>query len=89
MLADADCNVITQQAGSGSFFFPSKLLAALAAGKPVVSVADETSELAKAVASGRFGVNIAPNDPAALAATIRSLAQAAERVRGSVQTLAT
>jgi colanic acid biosynthesis glycosyl transferase WcaI len=86
MLADADCNVITQQAGSGSFFFPSKLLAALAAGKPVVSVADETSELAKAVASGRFGVNIAPNDPAALAATIRSLAQAAERVRGSVKT---
>src|SRR4029453_433787 len=30
MLADADCTVITQQAGTGSFFFPSKLLTALA-----------------------------------------------------------
>jgi len=86
MLADADCTVITQQTGTGSFFFPSKLLAALAAGKPVVSVADETSELAKALAMGRFGVNVTPNDPAALAATIRSLAQAAERARDSIQT---
>jgi len=86
MLADADCIVITQQAGTGAFFFPSKLLTALAAGKPVVTVADESSELAKALAVGGFGLNVPPNDPPALAAAIRYLAGAAERVRNSVTT---
>ena len=77
MMADADCTVITQQQGVGSYFFPSKLLASLAAAKPVVTVADESSELAHAVAGGRFGLNIPPNDPAALARAIHSMALAA------------
>ena len=76
MLADADCTVITQQQGTGTFFFPSKLLASLAAAKPVLTVADESSELAKAVLEGQFGVNIAPNRPELLAEAIRSLAAA-------------
>jgi colanic acid biosynthesis glycosyl transferase WcaI len=74
MLADADCSVITQQEGTGSFFFPSKLLSSLAVAKPVVTVADEASELAQAATEGRFGMNIPPNQPAALARAIRSLA---------------
>jgi colanic acid biosynthesis glycosyl transferase WcaI len=74
MLADADCSVITQQEGTGSFFFPSKLLTSLAVAKPVVTVADESSELAQAAIEGRFGMNIAPNHPEALARAIRSLA---------------
>jgi len=74
MLADADCCVITQQQGSGAFFFPSKLLAALAVAKPVVTVADEMSELARAAHDGGFGVNIAPEQPQALAAAIEELA---------------
>lgn len=74
MLADADCSVITQQEGTGSFFFPSKLLTSLAVGKPVVTVADESSELAQATRSGRFGINVLPNQPEALARAIYSLA---------------
>lgn len=74
MLADADCSVITQQEGTGSFFFPSKLLTSLAVGKPVVTVADENSELAHATMAGRFGINVVPNQPEALARAIRSLA---------------
>lgn len=74
MLADADCSVITQQEGTGSFFFPSKLLTSLAVAKPVLTVADETSELAKATIEGRFGMNIPPNRPEALARAIRTLA---------------
>lgn len=74
MLADADCSVITQQEGTGSFFFPSKLLMSLAVGKPIVTVADENSELAQATREGRFGVNVLPNKPEALARAIRSLA---------------
>ena len=77
MLADADCTVITQQHGVGSYFFPSKLLASLAAAKPVITVADESSELAKALAAGRFGVNVPPNDPESLARAMRAMALAA------------
>jgi colanic acid biosynthesis glycosyl transferase WcaI len=77
MMADADCTVITQQHGVGSYFFPSKLLASLAAAKPVVTVADESSELANAVTAGRFGVNVRPNEPQSLACVIRAMARAA------------
>lgn len=67
MLADIDCSVITQQTGTGSFFFPSKLLPAVAAAKPVLTVADENSELAKAVLTGNFGINVPPGRPDLLA----------------------
>jgi colanic acid biosynthesis glycosyl transferase WcaI len=77
MLADTDCSVITQQEGTGSFFFPSKLLTSLAVGKPVVTVADPGSELAHATMDGRFGINVPPNQPEALAQAIRSLADGA------------
>ena len=83
MLTDADCTVITQQHGVGSYFFPSKLLASLAAAKPVITVADESSELAKALAAGRFGINVPPNDPESLARAIRTMAQA-DRVNARV-----
>lgn len=74
MLADADVCLITQQAGSGAYFFPSKLLAALGAGKPVVTVADLDSELARAVSEGKFGVNVLPGNAQELAAALRMLA---------------
>lgn len=70
MLADANCSVITQQAGTGSFFFPSKLLSAVAASKPVITVADEDSELAKAVRTGGFGINVPPGRADLLADTL-------------------
>jgi colanic acid biosynthesis glycosyl transferase WcaI len=78
MLNDADCTLITQQKGTGSYFFPSKLLASLATGKPVLTVADAGSELAKAVREGGFGWNVAPGDAAGLADAIRDLAGVAE-----------
>jgi colanic acid biosynthesis glycosyl transferase WcaI len=75
MLSDCDCSVITQQEGTGSFFLPSKLLTSLAAAKPIISVADESSELAKACLAGGFGVNIRPNHAEALANAISSFAR--------------
>lgn len=70
MLVDADVCVITQQKGSGACFFPSKLLQTLAYSKPVVSVADTHSELFRAMADGRFGVNVLPDEPEDLAKTL-------------------
>jgi len=80
LLVDADICFITQQAGSGNSFFPSKLLGLLAESKPVVTVAAAECELALAVAEGQFGINIPPGYPEQLAALLDSLAQDQERL---------
>jgi colanic acid biosynthesis glycosyl transferase WcaI len=74
MLVDADVCVITQQPGSGGFFFPSKLLTTLAWQKPVLTVADRESELVAALEQGGFGVNITPGDAVGVAEALRQLA---------------
>lgn len=74
MLVDADVGLITQASGTGQYFFPSKLLSLLQAGLPVATVADESSELARAVHEGGFGVNVLPGRPDELAAALARLA---------------
>ena len=73
LLRAADVALITQAAGTGRFFFPSKLLSVLAAGLPVVAVADATSELARAVREGGFGCAVQPGDAIGLAEVLRRL----------------
>jgi colanic acid biosynthesis glycosyl transferase WcaI len=75
MLADADVCLITQQKGSGNAFFPSKLLVTLGLAKPVITVADEESELASALRTGAFGVNILPGQHEKLAAALEAMSQ--------------
>ncbi len=75
MLNDADVGLITQASGTGQHFFPSKLLSLLRAGVPVVTVADADSELARAVAEGRFGVNVLPGQADELAATLQRMSE--------------
>jgi colanic acid biosynthesis glycosyl transferase WcaI len=75
LLVDADVSLITQQSGSGNAFYPSKLLVTLAYGSPLVTVADDESALARAVAEGRFGLNLSPGKADQLARTFRELAQ--------------
>jgi colanic acid biosynthesis glycosyl transferase WcaI len=75
MLQDADLCVVSQEAGSGSLFFPSKLITLLAATRPILSVADHDSELALALEEGRFGRNVPPGDPSRLAWTLAELEQ--------------
>ncbi len=74
LLVDADICFITQQAGAGNSFFPSKLLGLLAVSKPVVTVAAPECELALSLLEGNFGVNVPPGQPAELAALLDSLA---------------
>ncbi|HMJ90741.1 MAG TPA: WcaI family glycosyltransferase [Candidatus Acidoferrum sp.] len=80
MLVDADVCVITQQAGSGGYFFPSKLLTSLAWQKPVLTVADRNSELVRALESGGFGVNVPPADAAHVAHALEKLASDRSRL---------
>lgn len=74
MLVDADVGLITQASGTGQYFFPSKLLSLLQASLPVVTVADADSELARAVAEGGFGINVAPGRSPELARALQTLA---------------
>lgn len=74
LLADADLCFITQQAGAGNSFFPSKLLGLLAASKPVVTVAAPECELALSLVEGGFGVNVAPGRSQELADVLDALA---------------
>jgi colanic acid biosynthesis glycosyl transferase WcaI len=81
MLEDADVCFITQQIGSGSSFFPSKLLGLLAQSKPVITVADPESDLAEAVVEGGFGVNVPPGEPEQLAQVLDEVTADPERLR--------
>jgi colanic acid biosynthesis glycosyl transferase WcaI len=80
LLADADVCFITQQAGSGNSFFPSKLLGLLAASKPVVTVAAQESELAVSLREAGFGVNVPPGRPRELADLLEQLANNPQRL---------
>ena len=80
LLSAADVAVITQAAGTGQFFFPSKLLSVLAARLPVVAVADEDSELCAAVRDGGFGHTVRPGDALGLALELRSLSESGARL---------
>ena len=81
MLRDADVTLVTQQRGAGAAFFPSKLLRGLALAKPVLTVADDQSDLARALREGRFGVNVPTDDAPQLAHALDALAAAPEQLR--------
>jgi colanic acid biosynthesis glycosyl transferase WcaI len=75
MLVDADIAIITQQRGAGSFCFPSKLLGNLAYGKPILAIADGTSELTHAVINGGFGISVPAHDSGAAADALEMMAE--------------
>lgn len=76
LMVAADACVITQQKGTGQYFFPSKLLTSVTRGKPILAVADVTSELAHAVVEGDLGVVVPPDDYAAVADAAVEMAEA-------------
>lgn len=80
LLVDADLCFITQQAGAGNSFFPSKLLGLLAESRPVVTVAAPECELALSLAEGNFGVNVPPGRPQELADLLDGLANDPQRL---------
>jgi colanic acid biosynthesis glycosyl transferase WcaI len=73
MQVDTSISLITQIAGTGQFFFPSKLLSAMVFRKPVLAVADSDSELAMAVTESNCGRVVAPGDVDGLAAALMDM----------------
>lgn len=86
MLVDADVSLITQQHGSGGFCFPSKLLTTTAFSCPVIAVADESSELTRAVREHGLGVTVEPDQPRELARVLNEIAATPERLEAFGET---
>jgi len=79
MQVDTSISLITQQKGTGQFFFPSKLLTAMLFSKPVLAVADGDSELALAVREAQCGRVVAPGDVEGLAAALIEMSSPARQ----------
>jgi colanic acid biosynthesis glycosyl transferase WcaI len=74
MLAGADGLFVPLDKAKSFLSVPSKLYNYMAAGRPIIGLATEASEVAKIIREVRCGVFAPPDDAAAIAAAIRSLA---------------
>ena len=75
LLQLADLHLLPQQAGAADLVMPSKLLAMLASGRPVVATAEPATNLARALQSApATGVVTPPGDAEQLAAAVARLA---------------
>lgn len=73
MLKDVDVLFVSQKAGAGDVFFPSKLLGIMAMGKPLLISADPNSELSTVISGAGCGLVSAPNDRGSLLQNLLSL----------------
>ena len=80
VLAAGDLHVVTLRRGLEGVVVPSKLYPVLAAGRPVLAVAPEGSDVARIVRRTGCGVAADPDDPAALAEAVRALSRDPQRV---------
>ncbi len=60
---------------------PSKLYNFMAAGRPILGLAEAGSEVATLLAARECGVAVPPGDPAAIAAAVRALARSGDARR--------
>ncbi|MGH9775191.1 MAG: glycosyltransferase family 4 protein [Candidatus Acidiferrales bacterium] len=75
VLAAADVHVITIRPGLEGVVVPSKLYPILAAGRPVLAVAPEGSDVAQIVRRAGCGIIANPENPSEVAGAIRELAR--------------
>ena len=73
MFASADMLLLNQLVAVKDTVIPSKLLTYMAAGKPVIAAVNAASEGAELLREAGGGVIIPPENPAALAAAVKSL----------------
>lgn len=85
VLAAPDAHVITVKRGLEGVVVPSKMYGILAAGKPIVVVAPEETDVASLGAKFGFTVSADPDSPEKAAAAIRCLASDEARLRSMGQ----
>lgn len=78
--ATADLSMLTLLPGMGRTSVPSKVQGYMAAGRPVLAVADEDCDTSKLIRRGQFGSVLENRDPDAIAAEILALRAAPDRL---------
>lgn len=73
VLAAGDVHIVTVRRGLEGVVVPSKLYPILAAGRPVLAVAPEESDVVRIVRRERCGVAADPDDPQGVAEAVRAL----------------
>ena len=81
VLAAADAHVITVKRGLEGVVVPSKMYGILAAGKPIVAVATQETDVASLCTREGFGMATDPDRPAELVAAIKALAADSNQVK--------
>ena len=80
VLAAGDLHVVTVKPGLEGVVVPSKLYGILAAGRPVLAVASEASDVVRIVRRTGCGVVADPREPEAVAEAVRNVARDPERI---------
>jgi glycosyltransferase involved in cell wall biosynthesis len=73
VMAAGDVHIICVRRGLEGVVVPSKLYSVLAAGRPVLAVAAEESDVVRIVRQARCGLAANPDDPASVAAALRKM----------------
>jgi colanic acid biosynthesis glycosyl transferase WcaI len=80
VFAAADLSLVTLRSGMGALSVPSKALAIMASGRPVLAAVPDDSDVRRIVDEAQAGRCIAPDDPAALAEAIIALRRDREQL---------
>src|SRR5271157_1339303 len=75
VLAAADAHLITVKRGLEGVVVPSKMYGILAAGKPIVAVAPEETDVASLGEKFEFAIAVNPDDPAQFVQAVRRLSR--------------
>jgi glycosyltransferase involved in cell wall biosynthesis len=73
--AAADLTILPTRKSGSLTSVPSKLIAYMLSGRPVLATVDEESDTARIIREARCGVCVAPEDPNAIAKAIRKSLQ--------------
>ena len=85
VLSSGDMHVVTVKRGLEGVVVPSKLYPTLAAGRPVLGVAPEESDVVRIIRRTGCGIAANPDDPASVAEAIRGVLHDSEQLRGMAQ----
>ncbi len=80
VLAAGDLHLVTIRRGLEGVVVPSKLYPILAAGRPVLALAPEESDVARVIRRSGCGIVADPDDPESVAAAVQALARDPARV---------
>jgi colanic acid biosynthesis glycosyl transferase WcaI len=81
VLSSGDMHVVTVKRGLEGVVVPSKLYPTLAAGRPVLGVAPEETDVVRIIRRSGCGVAANPDDPASVAEAIRSVLHDREQLQ--------